>query len=114
MCLLLLQQNRTYENPTTTNEYTACLQSMRNRYLKRIFIIGKAIIVSSECTKNKPIGFPLVQWLPTLSKAQLKDFQTNHERYVCSNRRFCWLFSHSTALDCLDSRTIISCNVFTR
>ncbi|CAF0995165.1 unnamed protein product [Adineta ricciae] len=62
MCLLLLQQNRTYENPTTTNEYTACLRSMRNRYLKRIFII--------------------VEWLPTLSKAQLKDLQTNHERYI--------------------------------
>ena len=62
ICSLLLQQSKAYEMSSTATEYSTCIRSMRHRYLKRIFII--------------------VQWLPTLSKIQWNDIQTNHERYV--------------------------------
>ena len=41
MCLLLLQQSKSYENLSINNEYSSCIRSMRFRYLKRIFLIGK-------------------------------------------------------------------------
>ena len=41
MCLLLLHQSQPYENPSIVTEYSSCIHSMRFRYLKRLFIIGK-------------------------------------------------------------------------
>ncbi|CAF2484150.1 unnamed protein product [Rotaria sp. Silwood2] len=62
ICLLLLEQSKSYETLLIKNQYSSCIHSMRLRYLKRMFIIG--------------------QWLSTLSKAQLNDIQSNHEQYV--------------------------------
>ena len=41
MFLLLLEQSKSYETPSMTNQYSSCIRSMRSRYLKRIFLIGK-------------------------------------------------------------------------
>ncbi|CAF1132040.1 unnamed protein product [Rotaria sordida] len=62
ICLLLLEQSKSYETLLIKNQYSSCIHSMRLRYLKRIFIIG--------------------QWLSTLSKAQFNDIQSNHEQYI--------------------------------
>ncbi|CAF5066136.1 unnamed protein product, partial [Rotaria sp. Silwood1] len=62
ICLLLLEQSKSYETLLIKNQYSSCIHSMRLRYLKRMFIIG--------------------QWLSTLSKVQFNDIQSNHEQYV--------------------------------
>ncbi|CAF1301336.1 unnamed protein product [Rotaria sordida] len=62
ICLLLLEQSKSYETLLIKNQYSSCIHSMRLRYLKRIFIIG--------------------QWLSTLSKVQFNDIQSNHEQYI--------------------------------
>ena len=41
MFLLLLEQSKSYEIPSIKNEYSSCMCSMRSRYLKRLFLIGK-------------------------------------------------------------------------
>ncbi|CAF3886193.1 unnamed protein product, partial [Rotaria sp. Silwood1] len=65
ICLLLLEQSKSYETLLIKNQYSSCIHSMRLRYLKRMFIIG--------------------QWLSTLSKVQFNDIQSNHEQYVVVN-----------------------------
>ncbi|CAF1003091.1 unnamed protein product [Adineta steineri] len=62
MCLLLLEQSKSYETPSNKTEYSSCIRSMRFRYLKRILIIG--------------------QWLPTLSKIRFNEIYSNYERYI--------------------------------
>ncbi|CAF2120518.1 unnamed protein product [Rotaria magnacalcarata] len=62
VCLLLLEQSKSYETLSVKNQYSSCIHSMRCRYLKRIFIIG--------------------QWLSTVSKTQFNDIQSNHEQYI--------------------------------
>ncbi|CAF3205339.1 unnamed protein product, partial [Rotaria sp. Silwood2] len=66
ICLLLLEQSKSYETLLIKNQYSSCIHSMRLRYLKRI-----------NC-----YYIVLGQWLSTLSKAQLNDIQSNHEQYV--------------------------------
>ena len=41
MSILLLEQSPSYENSSVKNDYSSCIRSMRSRYLKRLFIIGK-------------------------------------------------------------------------
>jgi len=79
MCLLLLEQSKSYETPSIKNEYSSCIRSMRFRYLKRIFIIGTETIIIHSSTRCL---FILGQWLPTLSKIQFDDIYSHHERYV--------------------------------
>ncbi len=75
MCLLLLEQSKSYETSSQKNQYSSCIRSMRFRYLKRIFIIGKENNLSFFFYSN---FFILGQWLPTLSKTQFNDIQTNN------------------------------------
>ncbi|UJR37177.1 hypothetical protein I4U23_029885 [Adineta vaga] len=62
MCLLLLEQNQSYETPSIRNQYSSCIRSMRFRYFKRTLIMG--------------------YWLPTLSQSQLNDIHSTYERHI--------------------------------
>jgi hypothetical protein len=77
MSLLLLEQSHSYETSSVQNQYSSCIRSMRLRYLKRLFIIGKKIFLH-----NFSLKIFVGQWLPSLSKIQFNDIQLNHERYI--------------------------------